>query len=209
MISLLSIIITTLTIIVSKIIYKKLLNPLSLYSIIWGIMIFLYGFRLLPLIDLTTNAWFVIILSYLSFLLGTLVIYTAKNLYSSTNKFYNWENNDLFIFYNEGKYLNKIILIFSFVGLFASIQHWIFLLNEYGSFAEIFIHAQRVYRYRIDNIDQGAIPFVWLLSYVAVFLSGIYTAYKKIDSWCIYFNFWYNFKITCYIYKKWNFIWIA
>lgn len=179
MISLISISITVLSICFSKIIYRKWLNPLSLYAVIWGGMIFLYGFRLLPLIDLSTEAWIIIILSYLSFILGGVLVYTARDYFSKSNEFYKWKKDDIFIFYKNGKYLNLIILILSTFGLLAAIQHWLYLLKEYGSFAEIFIHAQRVYRYRIDNINQGAIPFVWLLSYVSIFLSGIYTAYKK------------------------------
>jgi len=179
MISIISFFVTIFSIFFSKIIYKKWLNPLSLYAIIWGGMVFFYGFRLLPLIDLTTQTWIVIILSYLSFLLGGVLVYTARDYFNNSNELYKWKKDEIFIFANDGKYLNLIILVLSIIGLIAAIQHWLHLLSEYGSLAEVFVHAQRVYRYRIDDINQGAIPFVWLLSYVAIFLSGIYTAYKK------------------------------
>ncbi len=178
MISLLSTIVFVFSFWVGKIVYKKKINPISFYAFIWCGMIFLYGLRLIPFSDLTSESWTLIILSYFSFFCGAILVYAFYNL-NGNLELYKWQKKDFFIFVNDGKYLNLAIIILGSIGLIAAIQHWLHLLNQYGSIAEVFIHAPRVYRYRIDNKDQGAIPFLWLFSYVAIFLAGIFTAYKK------------------------------
>ena len=65
MISLISVIVTILSLMLSRYIFKKWFNPLSIYSVIWGGMIFLYGLELLPYHDITFEAWSVIVFAYL------------------------------------------------------------------------------------------------------------------------------------------------
>lgn len=182
MISLLSIIVTVASIYLSKVIFRRLFNPLSFYALIWGTMVFAYGFRLMPLVNITTEAWFAIVLSYVSFILGILVIYTARGVFNKNTIQVSKDETGLFILYNDGKLLKTIIWIFAILGLFAALQHWYVLFKNYGSLTEIFVHSLRVYRERVDGVETGDIPYLWLLSYIAIFLSGIYTAYKgKID----------------------------
>lgn len=177
MISLISLIVTVASIFLSKVIFRKWFNPLSFYAIIWGTMVFAYGFRLLPLVDISNEAWIAIILSYIAFIFGVLIIYTARDIYHNSEPPSATKNN-FYILYNDGKLLKTIIWIFAVIGLFAALQHWYELLSRYGSFTEIFIHSLRVYRERIDGVESGEIPYLWLFSYIAIFLSGIYTAYK-------------------------------
>ncbi len=178
MISLISFIVTFASIILSKMIFKKWFNPLSLYAIIWGTMVFAYGFRLMPLIDISIEAWFAIVLSYVAFIFGVVIIYLARDIYHTDTSKPSIKEGDFCLFYNDGKLLKTIIWIFALLGFFAALQHWYVLLVRYGSFSEIFIHSLRVYHERVDGVSYGEIPYLWLLSYIAIFLSGIYTAYK-------------------------------
>ncbi len=178
MISLISVIVTAASIFLSKIIFRKWFNPLSFYAIVWGTIVFAYGFRLMPLIDISTEAWTAIVLSYVAFIFGVLVLYVAQDVFNKNTAHFSSDENAFYIFYNDGKVLKTIIWIFAIIGLFAALQHWYVLFARYGSFTEIFIHSLRVYRERIDGVESGEIPYLWLFSYVAIFLSGIYTAYR-------------------------------
>lgn len=177
MISLISLIVTVASISLSKVIFRKWFNPLSFYAIIWGTMVFAYGFRLMPLVNISTEAWAAIILSYIAFIFGIVIVYTARDIYNSSEPPSATESN-FYILYDDGRLLKRVIWVFAVLGLFAALQHWYDLLTRYGSFTEIFIHSLRVYRERVDGVETGEIPYIWLFSYIAIFLSGIYTAYK-------------------------------
>lgn len=161
-------------------IYRKWFNPLSVYSIIWSGMIILYEIRLIPFGDLRFETWTVIIIGYFSFLLGILTVYTAKSLFREENNLNKeYEKSIPTILLDDGKILKKAIIILSVIGILSAIQHWSVLINEFGSVIGVFLNSTTYYRMRVAGEIEGVIPYIFITSYIGVFLSAIYTAYKK------------------------------
>ena len=50
-----------------------------------GGLVFLYELKLLPYPDVIPLAWFMIVASFLAFVLGIITIITAKNLYPNSH----------------------------------------------------------------------------------------------------------------------------
>ncbi len=180
MISYISIIVATLSIMLSKHLFKKWFNPLSLYAVVWGGMTYLYGLRLLPYYEISSHAWILIVLSYLSFLMGTVIVFNARNAFFTSEKEAIWNENEFFLFHNDGKNLKILVLVLGLLGLFAALQHWYVLVKEYGSVTQVFIRAQRVYHMKnVGTESLGEIPYLWIFSYISVFFAGIYLAFKN------------------------------
>ncbi len=157
----------------SKRLFAKWFNPLFIYSLSWTIFIFLYELKLIRYIPIQNETWIVIIFSFLSFLLGIITFFSFKYFASST------QNNRAkpgFSF-NERKIIITLY-IFSFIGLIVALQHWMVLINKFGSIATVFLRANLIYKMRVEGDIQGTIPYLNAFSYAAVFLGGIYTAIK-------------------------------
>ncbi len=157
----------------SKRLFAKWFNPLFIYSVSWTIFIFLYEVRLIRYIQIQNEAWVVIIFSFLSFLLGIITFFSFK--YFSTSSQTN-RTKPGFSF-NERKIIIALY-IFSFIGLIVALQHWMVLINKFGSIATVFLRANLIYKMRVEGDIQGTIPYLNSFSYAAVFLGGIYTAIK-------------------------------
>ncbi len=67
-------VISILGIILGKLLFRKWINHLTIYCVIMGGLIFLYELKLLPYPKIIPFAWFFLIGSFLSFLLGIITI---------------------------------------------------------------------------------------------------------------------------------------
>lgn len=179
MISLIVLIVSFLSILLSKYLFRKWINHLSLYAFSWTVMLVLYQWKLLPYYNLSLETWMVIIVGYLSFLLGIILIFAARNLFDKDNNiFFRQGQNQLNIFADEGKILKYSILIMGVIGFVFAIQHWLVLIKMFGSIPAVLINANIAYRLRVKGEIKGVIPYFYIFSYASVFLAGIYTAYK-------------------------------
>lgn len=165
-------------IIISRAIFGRKFNPLSLYTIIWGVMLVLFELRLMPFYPLSTLTWTVIIIAYLSFFFGILTIYMWEKKFRIENDQDNNSSSPLLLFEDGGKQIRNIIIIFSILGLYGALQHWAILLKEFGNVAGVLLHAAKVYHMRNANEISGVVPYVWMFSFPAAFFAGIYMAYK-------------------------------
>lgn len=166
-------------ILLSKFLLKKWINHLSAYCIIWSGLILLYEMKLLPYVNVIPLAWLYIFLTFITFLLGILTITTAQNLSSKNRILENESEIQLKIFADRGKVVKYSVIFFSFITLLAAIQNWMVLFKLYGSIPGIILHSNEIYHLSIHNEIKGIIPYISYAGYVAIFFSGIYTAYKK------------------------------
>lgn len=83
------------------------------------------------------------------------------------------------LFEDNFKILKIIIIFVSLVGLYSAYQNWSYLLNKFGSFTSIMLRAHTIYRMRIAGELDGGTPYLSILPYAGVVLSGIYTAAKS------------------------------
>jgi oligosaccharide repeat unit polymerase len=165
-------------IILGKLIFRKWINHLTLYCFIMGGVIFLYELKLIAYPKLLPEAWFFIISSFLSFLFGILTIISARNLYPKDQNLHKEATTFLPILADNGKALKYSILFFSIIGLFVAFQRWYVLINMFGSIPEVLLNAAVIYRLNVQQEIKEFIPILPSFVYIAVFLSGIYTAYK-------------------------------
>jgi oligosaccharide repeat unit polymerase len=165
-------------IISGKLLFKKWFNHLTLYCIIWGVMLFLYEWKLLPYTDITPLTWFYIISGFCSFLFGILTIRSARNLKTEHKFSFKDPQNALKIFIDGGKTVKYALLFFSLISLYGALQHWSVLIDKFGSVAGVFLNASTIYRLNASGGIKGQVPFIAVLAYVAIFFSGVYTAYK-------------------------------
>jgi len=182
-------------ILLSKVLFKKWFNHLSLYCVIMGGLIFFYELKLLPYHDIIPLAWFFIITSFLSYLLGILTIIAIKN-YTDKKSQNNQPEINLPIFQDGGKALKYSVIFFSLIGLFVALHRWYILIGMFGSVEAVFINAYAVYRLNVEGEIKEFIPILPSFIYVGVFLAGVYTAYKG------KFSFLSFFPILCIVLKE-------
>ena len=162
-----------------KFIFRKWFNHITIYTLIWTVMIMLYEIRLMPFADLNINTWIIIIVTYSLFLLGCFTIFAARSLGSKSNSIYEIENPILNLSSNNEQILKWLIIFISIVGLLNAIHHWSVLIKEFGSVLGVIINATKYYRMRVGGEIEGMLPYLYIVSYVGIFFSGIYTAYKS------------------------------
>ena len=182
--------ISILGVIFSKLLLNKWFNHLALYCIIMGGLIFLYELKLLLYEDLSPLTWSLVIGAFLSFFLGIVTITSARNLYPKMQSFYpKISSSSLPIFVDNGKALKYSIFFFSLIGLFVAVHRWYVLINIFGSIPAVLLNAGLVYRLNVNREIKEFIPILPSFIYVAVFLTGIYTAYKGKFSLLTFFPF--------------------
>ena len=161
----------------SKILFKKWFNHLSVYSIIWFVLLFMYELKLLRYYDLSIDTWFVIALSYIAFHLGIGFYFSLKEG-DKDSKRSNSELSSNPIFYSQGKLLVIVTVITGVIGLVGAIQQWNILLHKYGSIQRIILSANDIYKMRVEGEIQG-IAYLPALAFVSLFFSALYSAYKR------------------------------
>lgn len=175
---LITFIITVLGILGGRNLFKQWINHLTVYSVIWGVMIILYELKLLPYVRIIPLAWFLIITTFLSFLFGILTFTSVLNLYSN-NKFTPTKMPlDIKIFSDRGRTVKYALLFCSAIAIFAAIQHWTLLINKFGSIPMALLNANLIRKLNQGGGVKGVIPYISNFGAVAVFFSGIYAAYK-------------------------------
>ncbi len=171
------IIFSVFSILLSKKIFSHWVNPISVYSVIWVGMLSLYELKLMPFYSLTTFTWVVVIGAFISFVFGIITIYIWHNRFNGITGNVT-ENGINTFFFDEGKTIRNLILIFSIIGIIGSLQHWYVLIGIFGSVKNVLINAIKVYQMRQKGEPKGIWPYIWLFSFFATFLAGIYSAYK-------------------------------
>ncbi len=163
-----------------KYIFNRWFNHLSLFTFIWTGMILFYELRLLPYKEIVPATWIFIISTFLSLILGTLTYLSIRKLFShqeSKTEINKLSFNNLFA--DDAKVVKYSLFIFSFISIAGAIQHWMVLIDMFGSIPKVFLNALTIYRLNTEAGGiKGQVPFVSNFGYVAVFWGAVYTAYK-------------------------------
>lgn len=172
-------VIIILGIVLGKYLFKHWFNHLTLYCLIFGGSLFLYELKLLPYIDLTPYTWILMLSAFLSFFLGILTIITARHLYKESPISVEKSNISLKIFADDGATLKLTIFIFGIISLYSAVELWMIFIKQFGSIPAVLLNGEVIYRMNVGGKIKGNTPYLHLLGFVAIYLSGIYTAYKK------------------------------
>ncbi len=173
------IIVYFLSLLLGKYIFNRWFNPITLYSSSWTFIISMYELKLIRYHGVLSFTWVVILLAYLAFLTGIIIVHLARdlneeNIHSEKKIFFSEEWWD-----KKVKLLKKIIIVTAVIGLLVSLQHWYVLIKKFGSIVGVFLHASDIYEMRVSGEHLGKIPYFNLLSYVSVFFSAVYSAYRN------------------------------
>lgn len=166
-----------LFVLLSKHLFQKWFNHLSIYVVIWFFLLTLYEMKLFHYYDLTFKTWFVVVCGFLCYFLGVITYFVARQS-RDENNFYNSGENikiQTSLFEDDAKVLKIAIIITSLAGLIEAIQSWMVLLHKFKTIQNIIILANTIYRMRVQG-DFGFLPYLSAFSFVSVFLGGIYTA---------------------------------
>jgi oligosaccharide repeat unit polymerase len=160
--------------------FKRWFNHISLFTFIWTGMILLYELRLLPYKEIVPATWLFIIATFLSLILGTLTYLSIKKLFPYQESSDEKKNFEFYkIFSDDAKVVKYSLFLFSFISIAGAIQHWMVLLDMFGSIPKVFLNALTIYRMNTEEGGiKGQVPFVSNFGYVAVFWGAVYTAYK-------------------------------
>lgn len=174
------VVISTSGIILGKLLFRKWINHLTVYCVIWGGLVYLYELKLLPYVSLIPLAWFYIIAAFISFLLGIVTVVTIKSLYPHENISARKSYFAFNILRDDGKALKYSIFIFSTLCIVVAILNWIVLIKIFGSISSVFINENILYGLSRRGGIKNGIPYISILGfgYIAILFSGIYTAYK-------------------------------
>lgn len=176
-------------VLVSKDLFKTWFNHLSIYIVIWFVLITLYEMKLLQYENLRLETWFIIGGAFLSYYLGIITYFTAKNelrYYPDTTSEIYGKNKILFD--NNGIVLKIGIVVTSLIGLAGAVQNWMVLFHKFKTIQNIIISANVIYQMRVAG-DLEFLPYFSSFSFVAVFLGSIYTAWKRKFSFYILIPF--------------------
>lgn len=181
MISAIAVIIFLISLVIGRLLFSRLFNHISLYSFVWFIIVFLFDQRLIRYNPITISTWLIIILAYLSFLLGVLTAYTAAKM-NNEEKIFLINNEDYFNscwFRDDAKLLMKLVVVLGIIGILVAVQNWYVLLKKFGNVQTVLLNASLVYKMRVQRTIEGQIPYLFTLSYVAVFFAAVYSAFKN------------------------------
>ncbi len=169
-------------ILISIILFKRIFNPLSFYTVIWAFIIIMFELQLIYFFPLHGLTWAFLIASFISFLLGVFTHFSAKKSNYIQFPSSNIQDETARLKRIE-KVLKIVLIIFTTIGLIASLQMWYVLLGIFGSIPKVLLNSYKIYHMRHEGELVGVWPYLWMFSYFAAFLSGIYMALRGKLSW--------------------------
>jgi len=168
------------SILLGKYFFSKYVNPISIYSIIWFGLLTFFHLKLINYDNLSINTWIIILFSYVSFILGILVYFTAIRIFNNDPSSADDTSKSLpLIFSNDGKILKYLVLFFSVLGVIGALQHWSILIEQFGSIVDVFLRLGLIRQMTVRGEIEGILPYISAFSFVAIFFAGLYSAWKK------------------------------
>lgn len=168
-----------ISIVLSKHIFGKWFNHLAIYTFVWYMVITLYELKLMSYVEVKPTAWIVMGAAFISFFLGTITVFLARRAGNKETKNFTSSDEPMVIFSDGGKVIRYALIVCSVIGLFAVAFQWMALIKKFGSVAAVIIQANIIYTLRVEGKMTDALPYVYIIAYIGVFFSGIYTAYKN------------------------------
>jgi len=172
-------IISFATIILSKYLFDKWFNHLSIYTIGWFFFLFLYELKLMRYIPLSSDAFLIFFITHIGVISGALTLITARNVfYKDKIDFSKIIHSSFIIDHNQGP-LKILILITAIIGFYGAYQHWVVLIQKFSSITAVIMRANLIYRMRVAGELEGVIPYLSIFPFAGIVLGGIYTAIKS------------------------------
>lgn len=151
-------------------VYGRKINPISLYSYVWCIIVLLYELKWIEYYALTLQTWTILFLSQTAYALGC---YLATKITFSRNQVKNKKSTNIYEKDAEPYIFRIIVLITIFSGI-------VILFNVFQYFSifgyNLLNQTNELYSYRLNG-SQGIskIPYIGVFIYIAMIFSAVYT----------------------------------
>jgi oligosaccharide repeat unit polymerase len=164
-----------LTILLGRWLFGKWFNHVGLYGAIWSCSLALFHADLVPYYPLTFEAWLVIIVGWIGFVLGSASIVCARfaigKLDVSNGESANKPMEPNLRVFTFVLWVLNVVVIFDMINLIHVISN---LISGWGNF---FGSAVLLYTLRTSGGIPGAIPYLSAAALAGCLLGGIYIAY--------------------------------
>lgn len=167
----------------SRLIFGKWFNHLALYTAVWYMMLALYEIKLMEYVDIKPMAWLSLTGAFIAFFLGSITVFVARKCFNKPTVNIKPLSGEMILFADEGRIIKYALLFFSLTGLLGVVLQWIALIHKFGSITAVIVQANLLYRMRVEGKLVNELPYVFVAAFAAVFLSGIYSAYKNRLTW--------------------------
>ncbi len=168
---LLSVILT----LISKWMFGKWFNHVSLYSTVWCVTLILFEVRFINYYPMDNATWMIILSSWVFFFIGSATVVAGRSVIE--NKQFCFEQNTESIRSLDGLKRLKTVLWFLNIITFAAAIHNFFLVSKlFGSLSNAFVMGNLLYSHRVSEGLPGSIPYVGSFVFTAAVLAGNYTA---------------------------------
>src|SRR5215471_18800162 len=162
--------ITSVAVYAGRMCFRRWFNPLSLYSAIWGICLFMYELKLIQYYPISWNGWFYISSAWISLYLGA---FTALLLMGQRTTRPNQLSGQINV-----QLIKRAIIVLSAIGGVAVVRQVQVVSREFGGLLNaIFFGGNDIYLAKLDN-ELTFLPYVGAFLYAGCTLSGVYTAAK-------------------------------
>lgn len=161
-------------IISGRFLFGQWVNPFSFYFIPWIVVMSMYHLKLMAYDDLVSEAWAVIIIGHLSFILGSLLVFP---LIQKSKPPLLERQNVILLGFTDNQ-LKFMIGLFGSLGLFGAIQHWMVLIKIFGNLQDVMLAANIVYAMRVEGGLTEVLPYISFFSYAGVLLVGVRIAFR-------------------------------
>lgn len=156
------------------ILFKSKINPITIYSIIWMILLVLYELKLVYYHELTYYTWAIICTFQLLYIIGCVV----GNKIAFKRTYFDNKNIDIRF------ELKKVILMLTGIASVGILSNVILAVRKYGF--NLVQYIVNLYSDRLaGNIDSG-IPYLGTFIYIALIFSGYYCAHYKFDKFLLF-----------------------
>lgn len=145
--------------------YRKYLNPISIYSLFWASVVFLYELKLVYYFDLTIYTWFIIIIFQFVYNFGCIVGKTLfvkkRTIGAPFNTLPNLERD-----------LMRAMIILTSIASIGIISNVIIGIKQYGF--NLLKFTNQLYAARLSGDIESGIPYLSSFIYPALILEGYY-----------------------------------
>ncbi len=165
-------------VLLGRVLMKRWYNHLTIYSFLWTLCLTFTTFRLILYYNISSEAWFFIILSWFMLNVGSFAVIFAHRATQRSVESSDVDRKPKFSFSLDLKFLSRSIVILSIISLFAIIIQLLLVVSIFGSFGTALMHASLLYGIRAGG-ELGGIPYLTSFPLAASCLAGIYTALRK------------------------------
>ncbi len=158
-------------------IFGSWFNHLSMYSVIWGGSLILFELRFIDYYRLEPETWIYIGLGWVSFTAGSLLLPAAG--YAPGGAVTDDPPSRSGVDRYDQKRLRNAILVLSGIALAAVVQHWMILLEKFGSIFNVIVLGNIVYSLRLSEGMPVGVPYFDSFGLAGSFFAGLYISSRK------------------------------